>query len=183
MLHGLLSFLFELNTLQKLLYRSCRCCPCAAAASTVTDYNSNNITYFTHEVGKNFVKLTTVKKFKMSSKPTDLVEKKKPPEKSGGPRPPTGSTMASPGNRRFYLKLRSPTVDFQPPMGNADNMMTNGMPSVPTPQVMVPNYSVYTGSPSYVANMKVRSNVPSFLAENELKLDILKRQHISHAQV
>ena len=53
----------------------------------------------------------------------------------------------------------------------------------PGPHVMVPNYSMYAGTPTYVANMKVRSNVPSFLAENELKLEILKRQHISHAQV
>ena len=90
-------------------------------------------------------------------------------------------------SRRFYLKLRSP-VEFQP-MGNEAMMgghANNGMgtPQMgPQQQVMVPSYSMYAGTPTHVANMKVRSNVPSFLAENELKLEILKRQHISQAQV
>lgn len=61
-------------------------------------------------------------------------------------------------------------------------MASNGM-TVPQGQVMIPNYSVFSGTPSHIVNMKARSSVPSFLAENELKSDILKRQQISHAQV
>ena len=101
------------------------------------------------------------------------------------------SPIRDPNNhssRRFYLKLRSP-VEFQP--GNDMGMMTgpnNGMGTHggqmgPQQQVMVPSFSMYAGTPTHVANMKVRNNVPSFLAENELKLEILKRQHISQAQV
>ncbi len=48
---------------------------------------------------------------------------------------------------------------------------------------IMPNYSAYTGTPSYIANTKLRSHVPNFLAESELKLELLKRQHISLAQV
>ena len=113
------------------------------------------------------------------SKTQELKNKKLPtPEKSSPQASPSGD------KRRFYLKLRSPVHNFQP-MGN-EAIVNNGMhaPGVgPQPQVMVPNYSMFTGTPSYVASMKVRSTVPSFLAENELKLEILKRQHICQAQV
>ena len=62
-------------------------------------------------------------------------------------------------------------------------MMNNSM-AVPTHNpVILPNYSMYTGTPNHVANMKLRSNVPSFIAENELKMEVLKRQHICQAQV
>jgi hypothetical protein len=53
----------------------------------------------------------------------------------------------------------------------------------PTGSVLLPDYSVYSGTPSHVANMRVRANVPGFIAENELKVDILKRQHICLSQV
>ena len=108
--------------------------------------------------------------------------------------PPTtqeSSPIRDPNNhnssRRFYLKLRSP-VEFQP-MGNegtqgySNNGMGPGAQMGQQQQVMVPSFSMYAGTPTHVANMKVRNNVPSFLAENELKLEILKRQHISQAQV
>ena len=68
--------------------------------------------------------------------------------------------------------------------GEAAMNPMNTMNVGPQPgQIMVPSYSMYAGTPSYVVNMKLRSNVPSFLAENELKLEILKRQHIIGAQV
>ena len=47
----------------------------------------------------------------------------------------------------------------------------------------MPDYSVYAGTPSHVAAQRVRANAPGFVAENELKMDILKRQHICLAQV
>ena len=107
-------------------------------------------------------------------------ESKKPTSNQGSPiRDPNYSS------RRFYLKLRSP-VEFQPTGSEAYMGPNNGMGPQqmgPQQQVMVPSYSMYAGTPTHVANMKVRSNVPSFLAENELKLEILKRQHISQAQV
>ena len=49
--------------------------------------------------------------------------------------------------------------------------------------VLLPDYSVYAGTPSHVAGQRVRANAPGFIAENELKIDILKRQHICLAQV
>ena len=66
--------------------------------------------------------------------------------------------------------------------GDGAMMANNGM-AVPQPQVILPNYSMFTGTPTHVANMKLRSNVPSFIAENELKMEVLKRQHICQAQV
>ena len=49
--------------------------------------------------------------------------------------------------------------------------------------VMSPNFTLFTGTPTYVANMRVRSNAPSNLADNETKLEILKRQQICLSQV
>ena len=66
---------------------------------------------------------------------------------------------------------------------SGDGMIpSNGM-AVPQGQVMIPNYSVFSGTPSHIVNMKSRTSIPNYLAENELKADILKRQQISHAQV
>ena len=66
---------------------------------------------------------------------------------------------------------------------SGDGMIpSNGM-AVPQGQVMIPNYSVFSGTPSHIVNMKARTSIPNYLAENELKADILKRQQISHAQV
>lgn len=67
--------------------------------------------------------------------------------------------------------------------GDSMNGLHTNVAGQPPASVLVPSYSMYSGTPTYVANLKVRSNAPSFMAENELKLDILKRQHISQAQV
>lgn len=53
----------------------------------------------------------------------------------------------------------------------------------PGGSVLLPEYQSYAGTPSYIAGMKLRSNVPGFLAENDLKMEILKRQMICQAQV
>ena len=53
----------------------------------------------------------------------------------------------------------------------------------PTGNVLLPDFSSFNGTPSYLVNMKVQSNVPGFVADNELKMEILKRQLICHAQV
>lgn len=66
------------------------------------------------------------------------------------------------------------------PMGGEG--MNNGAAAAAS-QVLLPNYSVYTGTPSYVANLKLRTHVPNFMAENELKMELLRRQHISLAQI
>ena len=122
---------------------------------------------------------------------TDFESKKlprPPPSQETSPNRDPHASLHHSSQRRFYLKLRSP-VEFQPMgnetmMGGPNNGMGPGGPQMgPQQQVMVPSYSMYAGTPTHVANMKVRSNVPSFLAENELKLEILKRQHISQAQV
>ena len=49
--------------------------------------------------------------------------------------------------------------------------------------VLSPNFTMFTGTPAYVASMRVRSNAPANVAENELKLEILKRQQICLSQV
>ena len=67
---------------------------------------------------------------------------------------------------------------------SGDAMMSNnGMAGVPQGQVMIPSYSVFSGTPSNIVNMKTRSSIPTYLQENELRMDILKRQQICHAQV
>ena len=49
--------------------------------------------------------------------------------------------------------------------------------------ILSPNFTVFTGTPTFVANMRARSNAPANLAENETKLEILKRQQICLSQV
>lgn len=49
--------------------------------------------------------------------------------------------------------------------------------------VLLPDYSVYAGTPSHVAAQRVRANAPGFVAESEIKMDILKKQHICLAQI
>ncbi|TRY78299.1 hypothetical protein TCAL_01718 [Tigriopus californicus] len=48
---------------------------------------------------------------------------------------------------------------------------------------LLPDYSAYSGTPSFVANMRVRANIPGFLADSEIRIDILKRQQICWAQI
>ena len=69
--------------------------------------------------------------------------------------------------------------EMDPSMGMANGGL-NGANVNPT--VLSPNFTLFTGTPTYVANMRVRSNAPSNLAENEVKLEILKRQQICLAQ-
>ena len=52
-----------------------------------------------------------------------------------------------------------------------------------TGSVVVPSFSVFTGSPSHVAASKARKNTPSFVAQSETKMEILKRQYICMSQV
>ncbi len=68
-------------------------------------------------------------------------------------------------------------------MGSTDGMNNGSVTQGPGTQYIMPNYSAYTGTLSYIANTKLRSHVPNFLAESDLKLELLKRQHISLAQV
>ncbi len=49
--------------------------------------------------------------------------------------------------------------------------------------ILMPDYQSYAGTPSYISSMKLRSNVPSFLADNELRMEILKRQLFCITQV
>ncbi len=53
----------------------------------------------------------------------------------------------------------------------------------PGGSIMLPDYQSYSGTPSYISSMKLRSNVPSFISENDLRMEILKRQMICVAQV
>ena len=69
--------------------------------------------------------------------------------------------------------------EMDPSMGMANGGI-NGANVNPT--VLSPNFTLFTGTPAYVANMRVRSNAPSNLAENEVKLEILKRQQICLSQ-
>jgi len=93
--------------------------------------------------------------------------------------PSSIATYSDGGTTYFY----SSEADM--PMGGAGEagMMNNGMAVPQHSQVILPNYSMYAGTPTHVANMKLRSNVPSFIAENELKMEVLKRQHICQAQI
>jgi len=49
--------------------------------------------------------------------------------------------------------------------------------------VLSPNFTLFTGTPTFVANMRARSNAPANVAENETKVEILKRQQICLTQV
>ena len=58
-----------------------------------------------------------------------------------------------------------------------------GVNGARTGSVVVPSFSVFTGSPSHVAANKARKNTPSFVAQSETKMEILKRQYICMSQV
>ena len=122
---------------------------------------------------------------------------------------PTESVLPYKQQRRFYLRLKVNTNSttrlfcelcsdltkflskillliyiFLQGMSGDAMMSNNGMAGVPHQgQVMIPNYSVFSGTPSHIVNMKTRSSIPTYLQENELRMDILKRQQICHAQV
>jgi hypothetical protein len=51
-----------------------------------------------------------------------------------------------------------------------------------TGSVVVPPFSIFSGSPIHVAESKVRRQTPNFM-QTDLKADILKRQYISMSQV
>jgi len=87
------------------------------------------------------------------------------------------------GTTYFYSSDEMQPMGNEGTQGYSNNGMGPGAQMGQQQQVMVPSFSMYAGTPTHVANMKVRNNVPSFLAENELKLEILKRQHISQAQI
>lgn len=53
----------------------------------------------------------------------------------------------------------------------------------PQSSVLMPDYQSYAGTPSQVAEMRVRANMPAVITNNEIKFEILKRQQICHAQV
>ena len=63
------------------------------------------------------------------------------------------------------------------------NPNNGNLAPVSSGSVMIPNFSAYAGTLNNVASLKMRSNVADFLADNELKMDILKKQHICHSQV
>jgi len=46
--------------------------------------------------------------------------------------------------------------------------------------VLLPNWSAYSGTPSQIVAMKVRNTAPTALQDNEIKMEILARQMISH---
>jgi len=70
--------------------------------------------------------------------------------------------------------------EIDPTMGMG-NGVVNGTSVNST--VLSPNFTLFTGTPTYVANMRVRSNAPANLAENETKIEVLKRQQICLSQV
>jgi hypothetical protein len=52
-----------------------------------------------------------------------------------------------------------------------------------TGSVVVPPFTLFSGSPSHVAEGKVRRQTPAFMAQSETKLELLKRQYICLSQV
>jgi len=46
--------------------------------------------------------------------------------------------------------------------------------------ILLPNWSAYSGTPSQIVAMKVRSSAPTAIQENEIKMELLNRQMICH---
>lgn len=63
-----------------------------------------------------------------------------------------------------------------------DSMGTNGSNGRPG-SVMIPNYSVFPGSPSQLAASKTRANTPASLAKSVIKMELLKKQYICMSQM
>ena len=70
--------------------------------------------------------------------------------------------------------------ELDPSLSMANGVMSGGSMN---PTVLSPNFTLFTGTPSYVASMRVRSNAPANVAENETKIEILKRQQMCLSQV
>ena len=73
-------------------------------------------------------------------------------------------------------------------MGNWLQMdpMVNGGGSgamVAPSSVMSANYTVFQGTPSFVADLRTQSNLPNTASESEIKSEILRRQSICLTQV
>ena len=49
--------------------------------------------------------------------------------------------------------------------------------------ILVPDFQSFSGTPSYVCNLKVKSNTPSFMGGSELKMNLLKKQLMCQTQV
>ena len=61
--------------------------------------------------------------------------------------------------------------------------MANGQEPMVAPSVMSANYTMFQGTPNFVAELRLHSDLPATAAESELKPEILKKQSISLTQV
>lgn len=70
------------------------------------------------------------------------------------------------------------TTYFYNPEENLSSQLSTG--GVSGGSVLLPNWSAYSGTPSQIVAMKVRSTAPTYVQDSELKMELLARQMICH---
>ena len=68
---------------------------------------------------------------------------------------------------------------IDPSMVNGGGGASMAAPS----SVMSANYTVFQGTPSYVADLRMQSNLPNTASDSDIKSEILRRQSICLSQV
>jgi len=86
-------------------------------------------------------------------------------EEDGGP----GVSVFSENGTTYFYKADEPL-----PEQLATGAITGG-------SILLPNWSAYSGTPSQVVNIKVRTSAPAAVRDNEIKMEILTRQQLCHA--
>jgi len=70
------------------------------------------------------------------------------------------------------------TTYFYNPDESLSSQLSTGV--ISGGSILLPNWSAYSGTPSQIVAMKVRSTAPSAIQENEVKMELLTRQMICH---
>eukprot|EP00092_Neocalanus_flemingeri_P018699 GFUD01020252.1.p1 GENE.GFUD01020252.1~~GFUD01020252.1.p1 ORF type:complete len:676 (-),score=192.43 GFUD01020252.1:658-2685(-) len=70
------------------------------------------------------------------------------------------------------------TTYFYNPDESLSSQLSTGV--ISGGSILLPNWSAYSGTPSQIVAMKVRSTAPAAIQENEVKMELLTRQMICH---
>jgi len=96
---------------------------------------------------------------------------------------PTSDTVtdvaAAAASAQVSVFSENGTTYFYHPEESLSSQLSTG--AVPGGSVLLPQWSAYSGTPANIVAMKVRNSAPSFVQENDIKMELLTRQMICHA--
>jgi len=70
------------------------------------------------------------------------------------------------------------TTYFYHPEESVSSQLSTGV--VSGGSVLLPQWSAYSGTPAHIVSMKVRNTAPSFVQDNDIKMELLTRSMICH---